>query len=77
MMLADRVAVLHEGRIAEVGSHSELMARSSLYRHIISSESNEPQDIPDATAENEATIIAGSEQLGEIDGNDGIRGLLP
>lgn len=77
VMLADRVAVLHEGRIAEVGTHAELMARSALYRHIISSESNEPQDIPDATAENEATIIAGSEQLGEIDGNDGIRGLLP
>jgi hypothetical protein len=37
----------------------------------------EPQDIPDATAENEAIIEAGAEQLGEIDGNDGIRGLLP
>jgi ATP-binding cassette subfamily B protein len=77
VMLADRVAVLHEGCIAEVGTHAELLARSALYRHIISSESTAPQDIPAATAENAAIIEAGAEQLGEIDGNDGIRGLLP
>ena len=77
VMLADRVAVLHEGHIAEVGTHAELLARSPLYRHIISSESNEPQEIADATAENEAIIVAGAERLGEVDGNDGIRGLLP
>jgi ATP-binding cassette subfamily B protein len=35
--LADRVALLHEGRIADVGTHTELMARSATYRHVMSS----------------------------------------
>ncbi|MCF8541365.1 MAG: ABC transporter ATP-binding protein/permease [Aurantimicrobium sp.] len=77
VMLADRVAVLHEGRIADVGTHTELLARSALYRHIISSESDEPHVIPDVTAENETVIAAGTEALGEVDGSDGIRGVQP
>jgi ATP-binding cassette subfamily B protein len=75
VLLADRVAVLHDGHIAEVGTHAELLGRSSLYRHIISSESDEPHEIPDATADNEAVIAAGEEALGEVDGLDGVRGL--
>ena len=43
VMLADRVAVLHEGVIADVGTHPELLARSALYRHIISSEGDAPR----------------------------------
>ncbi|WP_460753025.1 ABC transporter ATP-binding protein [Myceligenerans cantabricum] len=35
--LADRVAVLADGRITAVGPHSELLATSAHYRHIISS----------------------------------------
>lgn len=35
--LADRVAVLHDGRITGVGVHSELMATHPHYRHVISS----------------------------------------
>jgi ATP-binding cassette subfamily B protein len=35
--LADRVALLHEGRIEDVGTHSELMARSETYRYVMSS----------------------------------------
>jgi ATP-binding cassette subfamily B protein len=77
VLLADRVAVLHDGRIAEVGTHAELLARSALYRHIISSESDEPHEIPDTTADNEAVIAAGGEALGEVDGLDGVRGVLP
>lgn len=48
VMLADRVAVLHEGRIATVGTHAELLKDSALYRHIISSESDERdgRDLP-------------------------------
>ena len=48
VMLADRVAVLHEGRIAAVGTHAELLKDSALYRHIISSESDERdgRDLP-------------------------------
>lgn len=35
--LADRVAVLRDGRITAVGTHSELLATDPHYRHIISS----------------------------------------
>jgi ATP-binding cassette subfamily B protein len=77
VMLADRVAVLHEGRIAEVGTHSELLARSALYRHIISSENDEPHELSDATGDNEVVIDTGAQALGEVDGTDGVRGILP
>ena len=77
VMLADRVAVLHEGRLAEVGTHSELLARSALYRHIISSESDEPHELSDATGDNEVVIDTGAQALGEVDGTDGVRGILP
>jgi ATP-binding cassette subfamily B protein len=35
--LADRVAVLEDGRVTAVGTHSELLASSAHYRHVISS----------------------------------------
>ncbi|MGF3052814.1 ABC transporter ATP-binding protein [Microbacterium sp. YY-03] len=35
--LADRVALLEAGRVTAVGTHSELMASSEHYRHVISS----------------------------------------
>jgi ATP-binding cassette subfamily B protein len=37
VMLADRVALLENGRITDVGRHSELLARNEHYRHVISS----------------------------------------
>ncbi|SEB38616.1 ATP-binding cassette, subfamily B [Paramicrobacterium humi] len=35
--LADRVALMQNGRIADVGTHTELLARSEHYRYVISS----------------------------------------
>jgi ATP-binding cassette subfamily B protein len=37
VMLADRVALLEDGRITAVGKHSELLATNEHYRHVISS----------------------------------------
>ncbi|WP_438353665.1 ABC transporter ATP-binding protein [Microbacterium sp. CJ88] len=37
VMLADRVALLEEGRISAVGRHSDLLRSSEHYRHVISS----------------------------------------
>lgn len=37
VMLADRVALLQDGRITDVGTHSELLARNGHYRYVISS----------------------------------------
>lgn len=43
--LADRVALMHHGRIVDVGTHTELLARSSHYRFVISSLDQEnPRD---------------------------------
>jgi ATP-binding cassette subfamily B protein len=46
-MLADRVALLDNGRIAAVGTHTELLASSARYRHLISSLSDDPIAIDD------------------------------
>ena len=37
VMLADRVALLEQGRITAVGKHSDLLASNAHYRHVISS----------------------------------------
>ena len=42
--LADRVALLQDGRIVEVGTHSELMARSADYRSVLSSLEEEERE---------------------------------
>lgn len=38
VMDADRIIVLDEGRIADVGTHAELMERSEIYREVFSSQ---------------------------------------
>lgn len=45
--LADRVALLHQGRIADVGTHEELLARSDLYRDVMST-TPEAEEIMDS-----------------------------
>ncbi|KRF08207.1 ABC transporter [Arthrobacter sp. Soil782] len=43
--LADRVALMENGRISEVGTHTELLARSDHYRYVIASLTEEPVDL--------------------------------
>lgn len=43
--LADRVALLEEGRITAVGTHTELLATNSHYRYVIASLDTEPRDL--------------------------------
>ncbi|UTT69015.1 ABC transporter ATP-binding protein/permease [Arthrobacter sp. DNA4] len=43
--LADRVALLENGRIAAVGTHTELLARNQHYRYVIASLDREPRDL--------------------------------
>jgi len=33
---ADRIIVLEDGRVAEIGSHHDLLARGGLYAHLVS-----------------------------------------
>lgn len=74
--LADRVALLDEGRVVAVGTHSELLATSERYRFVISSLDGEPHlgeqdglDIDDevsrATREEEREAETLSIPLGE------------
>ena len=43
--LADRVALLQDGRIAAVGTHAELLAGSAHYRYVIASLPEQPADL--------------------------------
>jgi ATP-binding cassette subfamily B protein len=44
VLLADRVAVLHEGRITAVGTHHELLQGSAVYRELMT---GEPAPVPE------------------------------
>lgn len=46
--MADRVALLHHGRIADVGTHTELLGRSNLYRAVMSPEAPSSGEIMDS-----------------------------
>jgi ATP-binding cassette subfamily B protein len=43
--MADRVALLQEGRITAVGTHAELLAGNSHYRYVLASLTEEPRDL--------------------------------
>jgi ATP-binding cassette, subfamily B, bacterial len=49
--LADRVALLEEGRIAAVGTHTELLAGNDHYRYVIASLDQEPRDLDSELSE--------------------------
>ena len=67
VMLADRVALLENGRIAAVGTHAELLATCPAYRNVISSladtdqAAREDRNVTDATVELEIIQSAGVE----------------
>ncbi len=48
LQLADRIAVLHEGRVLDVGTHHELAGRCPLYRLLLISPDDEPEPGHDA-----------------------------
>ena len=51
MTLADRVALMEDGRVTAVGTHAELMATNEHYRAVISSlDDDEADDREEAKA---------------------------
>ncbi len=44
IMTCDRIAVLDEGKLSDVGTHSELMARSNIYRDVYESQMREEDE---------------------------------
>ncbi|WP_427006254.1 ABC transporter ATP-binding protein [Pseudarthrobacter sp. H2] len=56
--LADRVALLEDGRIAAVGTHAGLLAENSHYRHIIASLDRGPRDLDSELSALEAEEIS-------------------
>lgn len=58
--LADRVALMDRGRIVSVGTHTELMASSALYRYVIANQEQEAarnRDIETMTGELELQAV--------------------
>jgi ATP-binding cassette, subfamily B, bacterial len=51
LALADRVAFLHEGTIAAVGTHSELMERVPAYAEVLAQEAEELEDLSELAEE--------------------------
>src|SRR5919107_5364548 len=49
--LADRVALLEDGRITAVGTHTELLAGNHHYRYVIASLDREPRDLDSELSE--------------------------
>jgi ATP-binding cassette subfamily B protein len=43
LLLADRVALMHEGRIVETGTHHELLEREPLYRRVLAADVEGPE----------------------------------
>ena len=50
VLLADRVALLERGRIADIGTHSELLARSAAYHDLLAQDRREPTTADNAVA---------------------------
>ncbi|MBP3035289.1 ABC transporter ATP-binding protein [Arthrobacter sp. zg-ZUI100] len=51
--LADRVALMEDGRISAVGTHAELLAGNAHYRHVIASLPTDPEDLDSALEDGE------------------------
>ncbi|MEY4301455.1 MAG: hypothetical protein RJA30_606, partial [Actinomycetota bacterium] len=57
VQLADKVALLEDGRITAFGKHSDLLASSAHYRHVISSLDDEPRHTIDADFDTEEEVV--------------------
>ncbi|HJW01225.1 MAG TPA: ABC transporter ATP-binding protein [Arthrobacter sp.] len=61
--LADRVALLEGGRIAAVGTHTELLAENPHYRYVIASLDQEPRDLDSELSELEEAADAEAKEI--------------
>jgi len=56
---ADRIIVLQDGRIVEMGNHDELMAENGLYFKLYSLNYSSFDDIPEDVVQEIAASVAG------------------
>ncbi|MCB5291324.1 ABC transporter ATP-binding protein [Arthrobacter sp. SO3] len=59
--LADRVALLEDGRITAVGTHTELLAENRHYRYVIASLETEPRDLDSDLLDSELSGLSAEE----------------
>ena len=66
--LADRVAVLEDGRITAVGTHSELLATNAHYRYVLTALESQDEELAAVDAERREQAAAGrQEEEREVD----------
>src|SRR5205823_4995948 len=60
LRLADRIAVVDGGRVADIGTHDELLERSILYRRLLSGPGDDCESVDDGSAEPILTGVTAS-----------------
>ncbi|WP_055414296.1 MULTISPECIES: ABC transporter ATP-binding protein [Streptomyces] len=71
LALADRIAVLDRGRLADVGTHEELSERSALYRRLLT----DPDELSGITRD-PAGSVAGGDGVAGADGAGALAGVF-
>src|SRR5439155_5697378 len=71
LRLADRIAVVDAGRVADVGTHEELMAGSALYRRLLAGAGDdcEGEEVPDDGLVAAGGVTAAAWTPVPVDGN--------
>ncbi|MEU1480001.1 ABC transporter ATP-binding protein [Streptomyces sp. NPDC005760] len=62
---ADRVVLVHEGEVAAVGVHRELVRREPLYRAVVTRETDEEAALPEPDALDEHDVLHALEEIEE------------
>jgi ATP-binding cassette subfamily B protein len=80
LQLADRIAVLHEGRVQDVGTHDELIGRCPRYRLLLAGPDDDTEDVEDTEpAEQTGNAVTAPQPVAAKQGAswDSLLGSLP
>jgi ATP-binding cassette, subfamily B, bacterial len=81
LQLADRIAVLHEGRLVDIGTHEELTARCPLYRLLLAGPGDDAEGVDagelECYSDEAERRVADHAAAGQADGSGPASGITP